>query len=104
MPPAEKNPFAANETPFSSIEGGQEYLAMFSAAVEEAKQEALEMVAEQDANGPRWMEAVQLVKYKLEKLDHHIKVSRRLLNDLRTMRRLLLQERPHRVPSNGTRS
>ncbi len=93
MQHVDKKPFATDETPFSSIEGGQEYLAMFSAAVDEAKQEALDMVAEQNADTPRWTEAVQLVKYKLEKLDHHIKVSRRLLNDLRTMRRLLLQER-----------
>jgi len=33
------------------------------------------------------------VLYKLEKLEQHLKVSGRLLNDLRTLRRLLLEER-----------
>ena len=92
-------PDAANhqlqDSPFSSIEGGQEYLAMLSDAIAEAQKEAAALVAEQHPDQPRQLEALRLVTYKLEKLDHHIKVSRRLLNDLRTMRRLLLQERSH---------
>jgi hypothetical protein len=39
------------------------------------------------------LEAVRLALYKLEKLEQHIKASRRLLNDLRTLRRLLFEER-----------
>jgi hypothetical protein len=34
-----------------------------------------------------------LVSFKLEKLEQQVKNSRRLLNDLRTLRRLLLDER-----------
>jgi hypothetical protein len=33
------------------------------------------------------------VQFKLEKLEQHLKTSSRLLNDLRTLRRLLLDER-----------
>jgi hypothetical protein len=41
----------------------------------------------------RRLEALQLVTYKLEQLSRHIDTSQRLLNDLRTLRRLLLGER-----------
>jgi hypothetical protein len=33
------------------------------------------------------------VQFKLDKLEQHLKTSSRLLNDLRTLRRLLLEER-----------
>jgi hypothetical protein len=39
------------------------------------------------------VEAIQLVAYKLDRLAWHIDGSRRILNDLRTLRRLLLGER-----------
>jgi hypothetical protein len=41
----------------------------------------------------RRQEALRLVLFKLEKLEQQVKNARRLLNDLRTLRRLLLEER-----------
>ena len=41
----------------------------------------------------RRKEALLLVSYNLAKLNLHIAASRRILNDLRTLRRLLLAER-----------
>ena len=41
----------------------------------------------------RRKEALQLVAYNLAKLNLHMTTSRRILNDLRTLRRLLLAER-----------
>jgi len=41
----------------------------------------------------RRLEALQLVSYNLAKLNLHMTTSRRILNDLRTLRRLLLAER-----------
>jgi hypothetical protein len=41
----------------------------------------------------RRKEALLLVNYSLAKLNMHITASRRLLNNLRTLRRLLLAER-----------
>ena len=41
----------------------------------------------------RRKEALLLVSYNLAKLNLHITTSRRILNDLRTLRRLLLAER-----------
>jgi len=40
------------------------------------------------------VQAMQIVQFKLDKLEHHLKTSSRLLNDLRSLRRLLLEERP----------
>jgi hypothetical protein len=81
-------------TPFDSIEGAQEYLAMLREALEEAKQSAdSDILAETQAKAARRIDALRLVVYKLEKLDQHVKASCRLLNDLRSLRRLLLDER-----------
>jgi len=81
-------------TPFESIEGAQEYLALLRETVEEARQTAqTDIAAETQSQNARHVDALRVVVYKLEKLDQHIKASCRLLNDLRTLRRLLLDER-----------
>ena len=94
------------ETPFDSIEGAQEYLALMNEAVLEARQSAeTDMGLDINSKQPRRLEALRLVMYKLEKLEQHIKVSRRLLNDLRTLRRLLFEEREQPATSRtGTDS
>lgn len=82
------------ETPFDSIESSHEYVAMLAEAVEEARRdvEAEVATAEQD-RADRRKEALLLVSFNLAKLNLHITSSRRVLNDLRTLRRLLLAER-----------
>jgi len=82
------------ETPFDSIESSHEYVAMLAEALEEARREVEEEIggAERDA-ADRRKEALLLVSYNLAKLHLHITGSRRILNDLRTLRRLLLAER-----------
>ncbi len=83
-----------SETPFDSVEGAHEYLSLLSAAVLDAKNEIeADIKAIQDPKYPRRLEALRLVLFKLEKLEQHVKNSRRVLNDLRTLRRLLLDER-----------
>jgi hypothetical protein len=83
------------ETPFDSIEGALEYVSLLAESVEEAREdiaaELTEARAEPEAR--RRADALQLVAYKLERLAEHARASRRLLNDLRTLRRLLLDER-----------
>ena len=57
MQPAEKNPFAANETPFSSIEGGQEYLDTTSIVEDPQYLYAPWVVSNQfrrEADGSKW--------------------------------------------------
>ena len=88
------------ETPFDSVEGAYEYLGLLMEALADARQEiASDLKAAEDPQFPRRLEALRLVQFKLDKLDQHVRNSRRLLNDLRTLRRLLLEERTSPKPS-----
>jgi hypothetical protein len=78
------------ETPFGSIEGSYEYLALLTEAIQEAQREIDSQIAV--AADERHLKALQIVAYNLGKLLTHTTVSRRILNDLRTLRRLLLRE------------
>jgi hypothetical protein len=82
------------ETPFDSIEGAHEYVGMLAEAVDDAYAVIEEDLAIARGEGAeRRVEALQLIVYKLDRLKHHLGTSRRILNDLRTLRRLLLAER-----------
>lgn len=90
------------ETPFDSIEGSHEYVALLAEAVQEARTEVEADIADAALEGAgRRQQALLLVSHNLDKLSVHITKSRRILNDLRTLRRLLLAERGH---SAGGRS
>ncbi len=81
-------------TPFDSVENTQEYFRILSETVLEVQREIEgDIDATDAAKLPRRVEALRLVLFKLRKLDEHVKSSNRLLNDLRMLRRLLLQER-----------
>lgn len=83
-----------SETPFDSIEGSHEYVAMLAEAVNEARRDVgIEIAAAERDGADRRKEALLLVSYNLAKLNLHITTSRRILNDLRSLRRLLLAER-----------
>ena len=82
------------ETPFDSLEGSHEYVAMLAEALDEARREIEEEVVIAEREGAdRRKQALLLVSYNLDKLNLHITSSRRILNDLRSLRRLLLAER-----------
>jgi|SRR5581483_10439828 len=82
------------ETPFDSLEGSHEYVALLSEVIDEARRDVEAEIALAEAEGAdRRKQALQLVAYNLGKLDLHMTTSRRILNDLRTLRRLLLDER-----------
>jgi len=81
-------------TPFDSIEGSREYVALLAEALDEARRDVETEIAAAERDGAeRRKEALLLVSYNLAKLNLHITTSRRILNDLRTLRRLLLAER-----------
>jgi hypothetical protein len=83
-----------SETPFDSIESSHEYIVMLSEAVAEALADVEADIALADSDhAARRKQALQLVSFNLSKLNSHISSSRRILNDLRTLRRLLLDER-----------
>ncbi|HEY1218423.1 MAG: hypothetical protein ABSE42_04795 [Bryobacteraceae bacterium] len=82
------------ETPFDNIESSHEYVALLADALDEARREVEAEIALAEREGAeRRKEALLLVSYSLAKLNLHITASRRLLNNLRTLRRLLLAER-----------
>jgi hypothetical protein len=88
------------ETPFENIEGALEYVGCLLEASREAQRHiATEIGRASDPQLARRKQALQLVKYKLATLDFHLVKSNRLLNDLRKLRRLILEEREARVSS-----
>ena len=87
------------ETPFDHIEGSKEYVALLAESIEEARRDVEAEIALADREeAHRRKEALLLVSYNLAKLHLHITTSRRILNDLRTLRRLLLAQRSGTVP------
>src|SRR5690242_9538810 len=90
-------PFAsATETPFDSVENAQAYIQLLIEALAEAKKEVADDAqsarASRSARSERRLQALRLVEYKLHRLEHHLSTSGRMLNDLRRLRRLLLDE------------
>ena len=82
------------EAPFDSIENAQDYLRLLLETIVEARKDiAADLTAAEEAKLERRREALRLVQYKLESLEQHLRSSSRTLNDLRTLRRLLLDER-----------
>jgi hypothetical protein len=96
-----------SKTPFDSVDGAHEYVALLCATIVEARHDLEEDVAQASREqAARRLDALRLVDYKLDRLQHHLEASRCLLNDLRTLRRLLLGERlsnPRRQPEADER-
>ena len=83
-----------SETPFDNIESAREYVNQLLAATQEAQADIeTEILRATDPELARRQQALQLVKYKLIQLASHIAASRRILNDLTKLRRLLLEAR-----------
>ena len=80
--------------PFDSIESAHEYVALLHSSTEEALLEVQALLdaanVDQDA---RRAQALELAHYKMNPLSAHMQKSRRLLNDRRSIRILLFNER-----------
>lgn len=84
----------AQRTPFDSIEGSLEYVGMLREAIRKANDQVLkESAIATSVKAGRRLEALRIVTYKLDRLDEHMKASHTLLNELRTLKRLLVGER-----------
>ena len=82
------------ETPFDNIESAQQFVELLIEAIEESRRDVNADIARADGNRlERQKQALQLVSNNLVKLSQHMTTSLRILNDLRTLRRLLLEER-----------
>jgi hypothetical protein len=85
---------AETSTPFDSIESAHEYISLLCEALDDAQRTIGQEITQPCAfTGPRHVDALRLVDYKLKTLRQHFMSSRRLLTDLRTLRRYLLDER-----------
>ena len=83
------------ETPFDNIESAQQFVRLLIEAIEESRADVDADIARAESNlSERQKQALQIVSNTLAKLSHHMTTSRRMLNDLRTLRRILLEERP----------
>jgi hypothetical protein len=81
-------------TPFDSIESAHEYVGLLCESLDDAELMIQREIAAPDTfTGRRQHDALRLVDYKLKALRQHFTASRRLLTDLRTLRRYLLDER-----------
>jgi len=81
------------ETPFDSIESAHEYIDLLARQTESVRTGIRTDIAEaMQADQSRHLDALRLVDYKLAQLGGHLGASRRILNDLRMLRRLLVGE------------
>jgi len=82
------------ETPFDNIESAEQFVELLIEAIEESKRGVDADIALSEGNhSGRSKKALQLVSANLAKLSQYMTTSRRILKHLRTLRRLLLQER-----------
>ena len=79
--------------PFETIESARDFVRLLSEAAAEAKSEIANDVERESDSETRHLDALRIALYSLEKLEFHINRSSRILNDLRTLRRLLFEER-----------
>src|SRR6266496_3806674 len=94
------------ETPFDTIESAHDFVTLLSDVIEQAKQEIdSEFKLEENGTSTRHHDALLIASYNLAKLEMHMKNSGRILNDLRSLRRLLYAQREaHRVKALSTSS
>ncbi len=82
------------ETPFDNIESAEQFVELLIEAIKESRRDVDAEITHAEANRlGRSKKALQLVSANLAKLSQHMTTSRRILNHLKTLRRLLLQER-----------
>lgn len=82
------------ESAFDSIESAHDFINLLAETVAEAKQELAFDVERESASSPsRRVEALRVAHYNVAKLQTNIQRTSRILNDLRTLRRLLFEER-----------
>jgi len=82
------------ETPFDSIESAQQFVELLIEAIDESRHDVDADIALSERTGAkRSKQVLRLVSANLMKLNQYMTSSRRILNHLRTLRRLLLEER-----------
>ena len=86
--------YAELDKPFESIESAHEFVALLEESIQEAAGDVREHLREAESSADeRQIRALNLALYKLTQLGAQMHKSRRALNDLRSIRRLLFTER-----------
>ena len=87
---------------FENIESAHTYVGLLRDAVDETRELIRQQIADTESDLPesRHLDALRLVDYKLRSLREHLVTSRRLLGDLRTLRRYLLGQHASERPVN----
>ena len=81
------------ETPFDNIESAEQFVELLIEAIKESRRDVdAEIALAEGTRSGRSRKALQLVSANLAKLSQHMTTSRRILNHLKTLHRLLLQE------------
>jgi hypothetical protein len=79
---------------FDSVESAHQYIGLLCEQVQDTRVRLREDLDEAGiASSPRGSDALRLVEYKMSQLEQHLVASRRILGDLRALRRVLLGER-----------
>jgi len=79
---------------FDTIESAHQYVQLLADVVSEVRKDLeSETSCDRGSQFPRRLDAVRLALYNLDKLQFHMIAGSRILNDLRSLRRLLLEER-----------
>jgi len=85
---------AESTRPFDSIESAHEFVALLEESIQEAADDIRDHLRQAEADhAKRQVDALNLALYKLTQLAAQMHKSRRALNDLRSIRRLLFTER-----------
>ena len=83
-----------HEFPFDNVESAHEFVNRLAQVVLETRHDIeADIRRETNSNFPRRLEALQLSVCKMQTLEFHLKKSCCLLNDLRSLRRILFEER-----------
>lgn len=83
---------ASTEHQFATLEDAHRFVVLLAETAEEAKRE-IENDVQRESASSRRLDALRIALYNLEKLELHVNRASRILNDLRTLRRLLFEER-----------
>ena len=84
---------AMSDGPFGTIEDAHEYVTLLVETAIEARGSIQEQLHATPASRGRSVDVLRLVDFKICQLQAHLSQSARILNDLRSLRRLILNER-----------
>jgi hypothetical protein len=93
----------AVEDAFDTIESAHDFISLLAETVAEARRTLeLDVQRESTSGIPRRLDTLRLAQYNVAKLEIHVNRTSRILNDLRTLRRLLFDGRS--IPRSANRN